>query len=1663
MISKVTHRRMGRRLGDRRFRPASLESLELRQLLAGDVVLAADSFAARQNGAAIQLNVLANDQFAAEYTGPRLISAVSYGSEGGFIELTDDRRAVRYQPPADFSGSEQFSYFVDGQFFAQVTVNVESPLRADTFTQHATGLWTRLDVLANDPFWTGYAGAKQITSLSVVDGDGEVRITSDGRAVEYRSGLESSGSERFVYIVDGKYPGRAQVDISPAVFGDSYEFVQNVTATKLDVLLNDPFKSWYQGEGRITHVNASSLGSTITIAADGKSLLYTPPADKNGYDTFEYAVDGRFTASVAVQLMRPVQDDFAEVDSNSTGFAISVLDNDQYWSPRSNRMVDVVTRVTSASASEKGGAVSVSGDGRSVLYTPPAGYFGADSFTYLADGLHTATVNVQVTRPVRDDYVGAFQDTPNNRLEVLANDFLGNGYTGARKITSVSATEQQARVSIAGSALLYTPPEGFVGSDTFTYTIDNQFQATVRVSVNPLAQPDWFNFCGEGPKSYSLSVLVNDGFENGYSGAGRITQVKVPEGGPQVSIGADGRTLNFQPRSDGNSTWTYVVDGKYEATVSVYLQGHLQPDQYVTDQNAVGTVFSPLDNDFKNPEWWAGACSSSAYKGPRRITAASASKNGGSVEVAADGKSVRYSPPADFYGRDEFTYTVDGFMQATASVQVVRRVLDDEVRVAANTTETLQVLANDLFGADYRGAQKITHVTGSTVGATVTIADDGKSLLYQPAAGFSGSDTLTYTVDGKLKATVNVVVKANDAQAFPQFESLATFQEFLIEDALKRYENLFGTERWWNWWRSGENSATDSLGGNAPVPRDHSETNVQVAGVDEGDIVEFDSDYIYSLTGNQVVILKAWPAEELSVVSRTTIDGTPIAEFLNGDRLTIISRYYEYDPTLVMPDVGRPRGGIGDAIVDNLMPVPYQQTESKTIVTVLDVSNRAAPKLVQKTVLEGNYVQSRAMGDYVFLALSNNAAPPAPILKMDPIPDELKDKPWQWPRGVYETRDEYLARVRANLGAFVDQALPNYSSYGPDGSLVRTGLLHEPEDIYRPLQAKVESLVSLVSLKVTQDEPGLTETSGVYTSGAEQVYASLEHFYLFENVWQEDLSQVTRVLQFDWNRETGAVEFQAKGVVPGRMLNQFSADEHEGHLRIVTTVSHSYTGNWTGSTENDLFVLREQSGLLEFVGAMKNLAVGDQAQSVRFLGDRAFLVTYRQVDPLFALDVSDPAKPSVLGHLTLPGFSSYIQPIGTDYLLTVGMNTPTGMVGPTQVSLFDVRDLAHPVLVDEYTFERFSMSEAQFDHHAFGYFANHGLLAIPSSRQYMQRVDQDGDGYAETRQWRTEYEQMVLRVDEHAAPGSNLALQLVGEIAHDSAVRRSGFIGDNLYSVASDSVRVSKVSAPATIVATVTGLQPVAEPPKWEQPVWGDALQQFIASARTDLSGRLQSEVGFAVPVTIETTDGKYETVLRAGETYYRYQSQNGQVVLVDGQFEFASGAIGGQNPDNSLDVNNDGQIAPSDALRIINALNEGRAGHLTTSQVVRQIGDGLVRDYWDTSGDGKVSPLDVLLILSRLNEDNPGLINTGDLSADDPTSWSDPAAVDELFNEVKGLVGDSNLDGVFSSSDLVLIFQSGRYESSENASWDEGDWNGDGKFSSSDLVMAFAQGRYRS
>ena len=169
----------------------------------------------------------------------------------------------------------------------------------------------------------------------------------------------------------------------------------------------------------------------VEVTEDGRALRYTPPAGFHGWDSLHYVVDDRFEAYAEVVIQRPVQDDWHETDQDSTEQVIWVTPNDRYWG-LDDRWHDVIDRVTEVGDPESGGTVQIQAGGQAVIYTPPRGFSGTDRFTYLADGKHEATVTVQVTRPVRDDWLDAYQDTPAWSLDVMANDFLGNGYTGPR-------------------------------------------------------------------------------------------------------------------------------------------------------------------------------------------------------------------------------------------------------------------------------------------------------------------------------------------------------------------------------------------------------------------------------------------------------------------------------------------------------------------------------------------------------------------------------------------------------------------------------------------------------------------------------------------------------------------------------------------------------------------------------------------------------------------------------------------------------------------------------------------------------------------------------------------------------------------------------------------------------------------------------------------------------------------------------------------------------------------------------------------------------------------------------------------------------------------------------------------------------------------------------
>jgi hypothetical protein len=242
---------------------------------------------------------------------------------------------------------------------------------------------------------------------------------------------------------------------------------------------------------------------------------------------------------------------------------------------------------------------------------------------------------------------------------------------------------------------------------------------------------------------------------------------------------------------------------------------------------------------------------------------------------------------------------------------------------------------------------------------------------------------------------------------------------------------------------------------------------------------------------------------------------------------------------------------------------------------------------------------------------------------------------------VYETKEEYLARVKEVI---LQSAMPGFEIFGLDGEVTEERALVDPTDVYRPEYYSGHFLTTIATFNLADNDSGPAATATVITGNSTQVYATADSLYLFSASPDEigigaswiggirSSTQSTRIHKFDFNPETNAIKFAARGSVEGTLLNQFAADEHDGFLRVVVTQS------WGGG--QNVLVLKQMGKRLEVVGNIDDIAPSEQVYSVRFVGDRAFLVTFRVVDPLFAIDFSDPTDPRVMGELKIPGYSS---------------------------------------------------------------------------------------------------------------------------------------------------------------------------------------------------------------------------------------------------------------------------------------------------------------------------------------------------------------------------------------------------------------------------------------
>jgi inhibitor of cysteine peptidase len=619
--------------------------------------------------------------------------------------------------------------------------------------------------------------------------------------------------------------------------------------------------------------------------------------------------------------------------------------------------------------------------------------------------------------------------------------------------------------------------------------------------------------------------------------------------------------------------------------------------------------------------------------------------------------------------------------------------------------------------------------------------------------------------------------------------TVSGMKTFSNMDELKNYLNVTSTnnlpEMYWNGLQNkggtptfASPAATSSLGSSG-VTTDYSSTNIQVAGVDEADSVKTDGQYIYTIsssqssglyyyygyssqTSNNVYIVSADP-QNAKVVSKIVLDNdtTPDGLFLSADsqRLVVFSsKYQSYAVT--------PSGA------EAIPAIPYYSDVS-TSINIYDISNKASPVLTRNFTVSGSYFNSRLIGNYVYAVTTQNA--------------------------------------------YVYNGLVTVPAVYNDGK----ALAASPTSIYYAdmNQSNNYSFTSFYSIDLSNDQQQPSNMT-VLMSGASTMYVSPANIYVAYPNWVNgsDVTSIYRV-KIDGLQLT----LEAQGAVPGYTINQYAMDEYNSNLRIATNLWQSLDGSiaFGGQSAqiNNVYVLNQN---LSIVGKLEGLAKGENLHSVRFMGDKCYLVTFIRTDPLFVIDLANPTNPTVLGELKIPGYSDYLHPYDETHLIGVGKEAvdATGQdfawYQGIKLSLFDVSNVNTPTQLANYTIgDRGSDSPVLNDPKAFLFDKSKNLLVIPISlalvdnatvQQIKQYGEQAASAYGQT-VWQGAYVFSLTTEGGFVLKGTmtHLDSSLLDSQGHlinsndywatqNQWITRSLYIGNTLYTISNAEVKLNSLT-----------------------------------------------------------------------------------------------------------------------------------------------------------------------------------------------------------------------------------------------------------------------------
>jgi hypothetical protein len=559
---------------------------------------------------------------------------------------------------------------------------------------------------------------------------------------------------------------------------------------------------------------------------------------------------------------------------------------------------------------------------------------------------------------------------------------------------------------------------------------------------------------------------------------------------------------------------------------------------------------------------------------------------------------------------------------------------------------------------------------------------------------------------------------------------------------------------------------------------DHSSTNNYESGVDEPDIVKTDGRRVVTVADGRLRVVAV--ATHKQTAKLALPGGVPGELLISGDRALVLT----HPGGVAMPSGGIAEPGIarGEPVPDASPPIdepvpdapdaspPIDDPAYGTQLVLVDLTG--AGKVLGTLDVEGGYLDARQVGSVARVVVRS-----APRLK------------FSYPNGTFGASEAAARNRHAVESSSISDWLPRYQLTA-DGHR-SSGELVDCTAVSHPASYTGASMLTILTVDLTH-ELGAGDPISIAADG-NTVYGSGPNLYVADDHMMRGVGfgprrgpidrpapaeQRTEIYQFDVSG-AGRPVHVASGSVSGSLLNQYSLSEHDGNLRVATTMAgmeESHSG---------ISVLTRRGKALAQVGRIDGLGRGEQIYAVRFLGDKAYVVTFRQTDPLYTVDLSVPAKPRLTGELKITGYSSYLHPVGDGRLLGVGQEATTdGMTTGTQVSLFDVsgQRAARAVSRLEYWGAH---SEVEGDPHAFLYWPDKDLVVIPM---------QGGT----TAEGTSQSGALVFKVTANT-------MTEVGTVAHKgdneyyNVPRRALVIGDELWTLSGTGMMVSDLDSLAEV------------------------------------------------------------------------------------------------------------------------------------------------------------------------------------------------------------------------------------------------------------------------